>query len=139
MAHESFERDDNTAGSSNRSFGLVFTAVFGIIGLIPLFSRGSPRLWALAIAGVLLLATLALPAALAPLNRLWTKLGLLLHKIVSPIVLGFLFFVVITPMGIAMRIAGKDPLRLRPNPASKTHWIERTPPGPAPQSFTDQF
>jgi len=139
MAHESFEREDDSAGSSNRSFGLVFAVVFALIGLIPLFSRGSARIWALVVAAIFLVLALALPGALTPLNRLWTKLGLLLHKVTSPIVLGFLFYVVITPMGLVMRMAGKDPLRLRPNPQAKSHWIERTPPGPPPQSFTDQF
>ena len=139
MAHESFQRDDDTVGSSNRSFGLVFAALFAIIGVIPLWSRGSPRIWALVIAGIFLLAALALPGALAPLNHLWMKVGVLLHKIVGPIVLGFLFFLVITPMGIAMRLFGKNPLRLRRDLESKSYWIERTPPGPRPESFIDQF
>jgi hypothetical protein len=139
MAHESFQRDDDTVGSSNRSFGVVFAVVFGIIGLFPLVHGESPRIWSMAIAGVFLLAALVFPGILAPLNRLWMKLGLLLHKVVSPIVLGFLFFVVITPMGVAMRLLGKDPLRLRGDPESKSHWIDRKPPGPRPESFIDQF
>ena len=139
MAHESFQRHDDVAGSSDRSFGLVFAVVFALIGAFPLIYGGSPRIWSLAIAGVFVVAALALPRVLAPLNRLWMKLGLLLHRVVSPVVLGFLFFVVITPMGVAMRLLGKDPLRLRPDPASPSHWIERKPPGPPPESLTDQF
>ena len=76
---------------------------------------------------------------LAPLNRLWMKFGGLLHRFVSPIVLGLLFFVVITPMGLAMRMLGKDPLKLRADTQSKSYWIDRTPPGPRPDSFIDQF
>ena len=139
MAHESFQRDDDTGGSSNRSFGVVFAVVFAIIGLLPLIHGGPWRIWSLAIAGAFVIAAFAFPGVLTPLNRLWMKVGLLLHKVVSPIVLGFLFFVVITPMGMAMRLFGKDPLRLRRDPASKSHWVERTPPGPRPESFIDQF
>jgi len=139
MGHESFQRDDDAVGSSNRSFGVVFAVVFAIIGLFPLIHREPLRMWSLVIAGGFAIAAFAFPSVLAPLNRLWTKLGLLLHKVVSPIVLGVLFFVVITPMGIAMRLFGNDPLRLRRNPASKSHWIDRTPPGPPPETFVDQF
>jgi hypothetical protein len=76
---------------------------------------------------------------LAPLNRLWLKFGLLLHKVVSPIVLGVMFFLVITPIGLTMRAFGKNPLRLKLDKQSGSYWIERVPPGPAPESLKDQF
>jgi hypothetical protein len=79
------------------------------------------------------------PAVLAPLNRIWTRFGLLLHRIVSPVVLGVMFFGVVTPMGLVMRALGKDPLRLRFDPAARTYWIERRPPGPAPDTLNNQF
>jgi len=79
------------------------------------------------------------PAVLAPLNRAWTRFGLLLHRIVSPIVLGVMFFVVITPMGLVMRALGKDPLRLRYDREARTYWIDRRPPGPAPDTLNNQF
>ena len=140
MAHESFQRDDEPIGSSNRSFGLVFAVFFAIIGLLPLMHRDGPRIWSLAIAGVFALAAVAFPSALAPLNRLWARIGALLHKGVSPIVLGILFFLVITPMGVLMRLLGKDPLRLRRDASgAKSYWIDRTPPGPRSDSFIDQF
>jgi len=139
MAHESFERDEHAAGSSNRSFGLVFAVLFALIGLVPWFTHGSPRYWAVAVAAAFLLCALAFPGVLAPLNRLWLKLGALLHRIVSPIVLGFLFYIAITPMGVVMRMFGKDPLRLRREPDAATYWIDRTPPGPPPESLADQF
>jgi len=139
MAHESFQRDDDVVGSSNRNFGLVFAVVFAVIGLLPLVHRGELRIWSLILAALFAIAAFAFPSVLAPLNRLWMKLGLLLHKIVSPIVLGILFFVVITPMGVAMRAFGRDPLRLRRDNQSKSYWIDRTPPGPSPESFVDQF
>lgn len=139
MAHEAFQRDDDSQGPSNRSFGLVFAVVFGIIGFFPLIRGESPRIWSIAIAIVFTIAAMLFPATLTRLNKLWMRFGLLLHKVVSPVVLGFLFFIVITPMAVAMRMVGKDSLRLRQNLDRTTYWIERTPPGPPQESFVDQF
>src|SRR5215470_13200275 len=111
MAHESFERSEQVHGSSNRALGLVFGAVFLIVGVSPLFSGRPLRLWGIAVCVGFVVVALALPRVLTPLNKAWTQLGLLLHKIVSPIVLGIMFFAVITPMGLLMRWLGKDPLR----------------------------
>ena len=139
MGHESYDRPQDVQSSSNRSFGLVFAAVFAAIGLLPLVHGGALRLWALAVSAAFLLVALVVPSVLRPLNRLWLKFGLLLHKIVSPIVLGIMFFLVITPIGMYLRARGKDPLRLKPNRQSKSYWIDRVPPGPAPESIKDQF
>jgi len=139
MAHESFQRDETVAGSSNRSFGIVFAVVFAIIGLLPFLSGHAPRVWSLIVGAAFLVVALQLPAVLAPLNRLWGRLGLLLHKVTSPIVLGFLFYIVMTPMGFMMRLFGKDPLRLRRDPDAGSYWIDRKPAGPPPESFVDQF
>lgn len=137
--HENLTRDSPTKGSSDRSFGFVFAGVFLIIGAAPLVFGHPMHPWSLAIGAVFGVVAAVAPALLAPLNRLWTRLGLLLHKIVSPVVLGVMFFLVITPMGVIMRLLGKDPLRLRFERAAKTYWIERTPPGPPADSFIDQF
>jgi hypothetical protein len=139
MGHETYTRDEQVDGPSDRSFGLVFAAIFALIGLLPLLFGRGPRVWALAAAGLFLLAALAFPPVLAPLNRLWLKFGLLLHRFVSPIALGIMFFLVITPMGLVMRAMGKDFLRLRLDPAADSYWIERKPPGPAPESLKNQF
>jgi hypothetical protein len=139
MGHESFYRDESIQGSSNRSFGLVFALVFGVIGLWPLIASGGVRLWSLALAAGFLLVALALPTVLAPLNRLWLRVGLLLHRIVNPIVLGIMFFLVITPMGVAMRLFGKDLLKLRYDPNAASYWVGRTPPGPEPKTLNHQF
>lgn len=140
MGHERYDRqEDVQGGSSNRSFGVVFAAFFAIIGLLPLVSGGRVHLWALALGGIFLFFGLVFPSALAPLNRLWAKFGLLLHKIVSPIMLGIIFYLVITPIGLLLRLFGKDPLRLKFDRAAKSYWIPRDPPGPAPESFKDQF
>ena len=125
--------------SSDRSFGFVFAAVFLIIGLYPLLHASGIRLWAVAMSGMFLLLAVLRPQVLAPANRLWTKFGLLLHNIVSPIALGILFFLVVTPTGLLMRLLGKDPLRLRFDPAADSYWIKRDPPGPTADSLNNQF
>jgi Saxitoxin biosynthesis operon protein SxtJ len=139
MAHEELTRDHVVEGSSDRSFGFVFAAVFVIIAAWPLFAAQAPRWWALAVAAGFALVALAKPRLLAPLNRQWMKLGLLLGRIVSPVALGVLFYLVLTPIGALMRLAGKDPLRLRLDAGAGSYWIPRQPPGPPPDSMTNQF
>jgi hypothetical protein len=139
LGHESYERREEVHASSNRTFGFVFAAVFAVIGLLPLVFGRAVLLWSLVVCVVFLLAALAVPSILGPLNNLWLKFGLLLHRIVSPVVLGIMFFGVITPMGLVMRALGKDPLRLTREPEATTYWIDRQPPGPAPESLRDQF
>lgn len=123
---------------SNRSFGLVFCGFFAIVALFPLFFGGSVRLWSAIISAAFGLTALFLPLLLTPLNRLWMRFGALLHRIVSPIVLAVLFFALITPFGMVMRMLGKDPLKLRFEPIP-TYWVDREPPGPEPESLKNQF
>jgi predicted membrane metal-binding protein len=139
QTHEDFAREEEVKVSSERSFGFVFATVFVVIGLLPLFHRNPVRLWSLGIAAVFLVLALAAPRALTPLNRLWMKFGLLLHAIVNPVVMAFLFFSTVTPIALLMRIRGKDPLRLKLDPNAKTYWIDRTPPGPSPDTMPRQF
>lgn len=137
--HESYERANEFEGSSNRAFGLVFVGFFTIVGIVPWAFGGKLHLWALVLALGLLVVSLLLPSLLAPFNRAWLKFGLLLHKIVSPVVLGIMFFLVVTPIGLLMRMFGKDPLRLKFEPSADSYWIDRSPPGPPPESLKDQF
>jgi hypothetical protein len=137
--HEIFEHREAVKTSSNRSFGIVFTVVFGIVGAAPLIGGGGILWWAVGIAAVFLALSLIRPRTLAPLNRLWTKFGLLLHHIVNPIVMGFLFFLVVTPIGFLMRALGKRPLNIEFDREAKSYWIERKPPGPEPKSRKQQF
>ncbi len=137
--HEDFAREAKVEGSSDRSFGFVFAAVFTLIGLWPLMGGGQVRIWALGIAAAFAVVVLARPGLLAPLNRLWTRFGLLLHKVVSPLIMGMLFYLTVTPIGLLMRAFGKDPLRLRPDPDAASYWIERDPPGPPPETMKNQF
>lgn len=124
---------------SDRSFGLVFAAVFAIVALLPLKSGGEPRLWAGAVSGLFLLVALAYPRALKPLNKLWFLVGMALHHVVTPLVMGLLFFVTVTPIALIMRALGKDPLRLKRDDAAASYWILRVPPGPDAESMRRQF
>lgn len=139
MAHEDLNREDRVEGSSDRSFGIVFAVVFLLIAAWPLFHGQAPRWWSLGVAAVFALVTVTRPSLLAVPNRLWTRLGLLLGKVVSPIALGVLFYGLITPMGAVARLFGKDPLRLKLDAAADSYWIRRDPPGPPPESMTNQF
>ena len=114
-------------------------AVLALYALAPLLHDNPVRWWALAAAAVFCGLALLLSRALAPLNRLWSRFGLLLSKIVSPIVLALLYFLTVVPVGLLMRLSGKDPLRLRFDPKAESYWIPRTPPGPAPDSMKNQF
>lgn len=137
--HEDFTSKVELKGPSDRSFGWVFTAFFLLVGLWPLF-RGRPlRGWALALAAVILLVAVLRPSVLHPANRAWMRLGLLMGRIVNPIVTALLFYGVFTPLGLLMRARGKDPLRLRPAPDAVSYWINREPPGPKPETMSRQF
>jgi len=139
MAHEDLHRSQAVEGSSDRAFGLVFAGLFVVIACWPLFSGESPRWWSFGVAAVLTVIALIRPLLLAGPNRLWIKLGVLLGKIVSPIALGILFYGVVTPIGAVMRLIGKDPLRLKLDSGTDSYWIRREPPGPPPDSMTNQF
>jgi hypothetical protein len=139
MAHEDLKRKHRVAGSSDRTFGLVIGAACLVVALGPLRHGQSPRWWALIASGALALIALLRPALLATANRLWTQLGVLIGKVVSPIALGFLFYAVFTPVALLLRITGQDPLRLKLDRGADSYWIARDPPGPAPDSMRNQF
>ncbi len=118
---------DDIKISSNRSFGIVFFVVFLLIALYPLIHNEEIRIWSLIISLIFLILGLINSRILKPLNKLWFKFGILLGKIVSPIIMGIIFFLVVTPIGFIMRILGKDVLNLKFN-ANKSYWIEKTGP-----------
>lgn len=124
---------------SERSFGIVFAVVFALIGVWPLKAGGDLRLWALGLAALFLVVAFVAPKLLKPLNLVWFKVGLLLHKIMTPLIMGLLFFLTVTPVGLLMRATGKDPMRLKRDPAVASYWISRDPPGPKPASMKNQF
>ena len=112
---------------SNRSFGLVFFAFFLIIAVYPLTTGGNLKYWSIILSLVFLILGLLKSSILSPLNKLWFKFGLLLGSIISPIVMGIVFFIVITPISLIMKILGKDLLNLNKN-KNNTYWIEKTGP-----------
>jgi hypothetical protein len=137
--HEDFERDEHVAGSSDRGFGLVFAGFCALVGTVKFFTGHPWMAYWFAAAGAFLVAALAFPRVLAPANRLWTKLGLVLYHVMNPLVMGLLFFAVITPMALVMRALGKDFMRMRREAGAASYWIVRDPPGPEPDTMKRQF
>ena len=113
--------------SSNRSFGIVFFIVFLLIALYPLLKGNDLRIWSLVISFIFLILGLINSKILTPLNRLWFKFGLLLGKFISPLIMGIIFFIVVTPIGIIMRLLKKDLLNLKYN-KKETYWINKSGP-----------
>lgn len=137
--HEATQNATPDKTSSDRSFGLVFAAVFAIVAAWPLIHGASPRWWSFVIAVGFLAIAVTFPRILHPLNRVWTAFGLLLHKIVSPIIMAAIFFVAVTPIALLMRLLGKIPMQLRFDRQATSYWIVRTPPGPAGDTMKNQF
>ena len=127
---------------SERSFGLLFGAVFVLLAAYGWFFKSWSSVVELSLLGVALAFVLlgfVAPKILSPLNWLWFQLGQLLGKIVSPIVLGAIFFLLLTPVSLVTRLFGRDELRLKRKASQTSYWLDRAPPGPAPESFKNQF
>ena len=116
---------DDIKISSNRSFGIDFFVVFLLIALYPLTYSGEIRVWSLIISLIFLILGLLKSKILTPLNKFWFKFGIFLGKIISPVIMGVIFFLVVTPIGLIMRLLGKDVLNLKYN-KNKSYWIEKT-------------
>ena len=121
--------------SSNRSFGIVFFFVFLLIAVYPLIKNQDIRLWSLTVSVVFLILGIFNSKILNPLNKLWFKIGIFIGKIVSPLIMGIIFFLVVTPIGLLMRLLGKDLLNLKFN-NNKSYWIEKDGPK---SKMKDQF
>jgi hypothetical protein len=124
---------------SERTFGLVFAGLFVIIGCRPLLHGEAPHWWALGVAIAFTILAVAAPRFLWPLNWLWHRFGLLLHKIMSPLIMGAIFFIAVTPVAVIMRLLGKDMLSLRRRPDLASYWIVREQPGSEPDAMKQQF
>lgn len=116
---------------SNRSFGWTFAAVFAVAAIL--------HPWTLAIAALFATVTATRAQWLTPLNRAWMAFGELLGRVVSPVVLGVIFFAVFTPVAMVMRAFGRDAMYRRFDPAAKSYWVKRDPPGPADGSYRNMF
>ena len=110
-----------------------------IIAFLPLLRGGAPRWYLLPIAAVLVVAALVVPRSLVPLNWLWHRLGLILQKLVNPVVMLLIFVLGVLPTGLVLRSLGKDPMGRRFDPSADSYWIKRDPPGPEPGTMKNQF
>ncbi len=137
--HEDLARTGRVEQSSDRAFGVVFAAVFTVIAAWPLLHGGGVRVWSLVVAGVFLGTALVYPPLLRPLSRVWLWIGSVLHRIVSPIVLAVVFFLVVLPTGLLMRLFGKRTVPTGADPDRDSYWILRDPPGPPPAGMKNQF
>ena len=118
---------DNIKIGSNRSFGIVFFILFLLVALYPTINSEGIRMWSIIVSLIFLVLGLLDSKILTPLNKVWFKFGILLGRVISPLIMGVIFFFVVTPIGLIMRILGKDVLNLKYN-SNKTYWIEKTGP-----------
>src|SRR5271169_2979149 len=132
--HEVFSREEKIVAGSDRSFGLVMAAALLVVALLNAWHSGRMWPWTGGLAALFLAAGLFRPSVLHPLNLLWLRFGLLLQRAVSPIVMALLFYGTVLPTGLAMRMMGKDLLRLKRQPDAHSYWIVREPPGPSPET-----
>jgi hypothetical protein len=137
--HEDFRREHEVPQTSERKFGIVIGCIASAVALLPLIKEQEPRWWLMVVGLAILSISCIRPALLVPLNRAWTALGRILHKIVSPLVCGILFFAVITPFGLLFRMLGKDPLHLTRSADQETYWMPRERHEPNPQGMKNQF
>ncbi len=137
--HESFDRAEDLKSGSDRAFGAVFTAVFGLLAVFGAWHGAASWPYSAGAAVVFAMVTLLIPSILAPLNSLWMRLALLLSRVITPVVMAILFFGTVLPTGIVMRLLRKDPLRLKWQRDAKSYWVPRDPPELAPDSLKNQF
>lgn len=139
--HEDFGRAEDVKGSSDRGFGLTVGGILLLIALVRTYLHGLGWVqYGLGGFGLALIALgLLAPASLSGLNRAWMRLGLILFRVVNPIVLGLIYATTMVPIGLMMRAAGRDPLHRKVDPDAASYWIRRDPPGPKPDSMINQF
>ena len=118
-------KNDNIKIGSNRSFGIVFFIFFLIVSFWPIFNDESPRIWSLLVSLIFLILGLINSNLLSPFNKLWFKFGIFLGNFISPIVMGLVFFLVVTPIGLIMKLLGKNLLRLNKKKNSNTYWLKK--------------
>jgi len=138
-SHEGFDRGLLAERCPDRSFGLVFTAFFVLLGLWPMVHNRRVRIWALGLSMPFLLSALAFPRVLGPLNIIWTQLGKLLAKVTNPLITGLMFYLIFAPTGVILRLLGNDLLRMKYDRGSATYWIRRDPAGLGSESMRNQF
>jgi Saxitoxin biosynthesis operon protein SxtJ len=137
--HEDLRREDQTTGPSDRKFGLTLGIVFALLAVLKLVERSNwGMIWSV-LAVALIGCALLRPSLLSAPNMIWLKFGLLLHRIINPIIMALLFFGTILPIGLLMRVLGKDPLRLRLDKAADSYWLPRSDERPQSEAMCQQF
>ena len=139
--HEQYDKRDDVKSPSERSFGITFAVVFALLAAFSYWHRGAGNTFyvTLAVSAVFAVVTLVAPRTLRPLNLIWLKFGLLLHKIVNPLIMGILFFGIFTPMGVVMRMFGVDFLRMKRKPVAESYWIAKSDDAIPDSSMKNQF
>jgi predicted membrane metal-binding protein len=139
--HEQFDKRDDVKAPSERSFGITFAVVFALLAAFSYWHRGAGTTFyvTIAVSAVFAVVTFMAPRILRPLNLIWLKFGLLLHKVVNPAIMGILFFGIFTPMGVVMRMFGVDFLRTRRKPATGSYWIAKSDDNIPDSSMKNQF
>jgi hypothetical protein len=137
--HEDFLRNSDEPRSSERNLGITFAVVFALIGGIKLYDGKVSGLVWIAFAALFLLLAFFWVAPLRPLNVAWHRFGMILFRIVNPVIMAIVFYLTVLPIGIIRRLVGSDPLRLALDPAAKSYWQERRPPGPSGDAMRNQF
>lgn len=129
----------NQPQNSNQAFGLLWTSLFSLIFSWKLITSGEVNLILLSLAALLGIISFFIPLVLYPFNYIWNLIGLSLHKIINPIVMVLIFFLVLTPIALLMKLLGKDFLEKKWHPELQSYWINRDPRGPSPESLSKQF
>ena len=123
----------------NRTFGLIFAAIFMAITLFPLLRGSALRMWSLYVSGGFAALAILLPVTLTPLNLAFQKFGMMMHKITNPILMGLVFFLTVLPTGLVLKLLGKDPMHRKLDPQAETYWIKREAHLINKESFDNQF
>jgi hypothetical protein len=137
--HEDLARHGDEPRASERNLGVTFAVVLALVGALKFYRGDNRALYWGAAAAAFLACAYFWTAPLRPLNFLWHRLGLILFALVSPIVMGIVFYTTVVPIGLLMRFFGMDPLRLKFDRTARSYWIERDPPGPAGAQMKNQF
>jgi len=137
--HEDLARHGDEPRASERNLGVTFAVVLALVAALKFYRGDAAAVYWLAAAALFLACAFLWTAPLRPLNAIWHRLGLILFAVVSPIVMGVVFYTTVAPIGLLMRRSGKDPLRLKFDRAARSYWIERDPPGPAGAQMKKQF
>lgn len=139
LSHEQFHREESLQPGSNRSFGLVIGGAFLVLAAAKLWHHSHLGFVWLALAALFAAAALMAPQSLAPLNRIWFRFGLLLHKVVNPVVMGLIFFGAVLPIGLLMRLCGQRPIPSGFDRDAASYWVPRRDPTPPPGAMVKQY